>query len=134
MPLTALGVKHAKPKDKPYKLSDEKGLYLLVTPTGGKLWRFDYRFEDKRKTLSFGKWDEVELGEARQRRDAARQAISEGRDPAAPEVGKVDPKNYFEAVARDWHASAKIAWTPLRQVSSRPTRGGYLSSLGQGRH
>jgi integrase len=112
MPLTALGVKHAKPKDKPYKLSDEKGLYLLVTPSGGKLWRFDYRFEDKRKTVSFGKWDEVELGDARQRRDTARQAISEGRDPAAPEVGPVDPKNYFEAVARDWHASAKIAWTP----------------------
>jgi hypothetical protein len=41
MPLTALGVKNAKPKDKPYKLSDEKGLYLLVTPSGGKLWRFD---------------------------------------------------------------------------------------------
>ena len=55
MPLTALGVKSAKPQDKPYKLLDEKGLYLLVTPSGSKLWRFDYRFADKRKTLAFGK-------------------------------------------------------------------------------
>lgn len=112
MSLTALGVKHAKPKDKPYKLSDEKGLYLLVTPSGGKLWRFNYRFQGKFKTLAFGKWDEVDLGEARERRDAARRTLKEGRDPAAPEAGPVDPRNYFEAVARDWHASAKVAWTP----------------------
>ncbi len=60
MPLTALGVKNAKPQDKPYKLSDEKGLYLLVTPSGSKLWRFDYRFAEKRKTLALAsgmKWN-----------------------------------------------------------------------------
>jgi len=52
MPLTALGVKNAKPKAKPYKLADEKGLYLVVTPSGGRLWRFDYRYGEKRKTLA----------------------------------------------------------------------------------
>jgi len=61
MSLTALAVKSAKPTAKPYKLSDEKGLYLLVTPSGSKLWRFDYRYDGKRKTLAFGKWDRVEL-------------------------------------------------------------------------
>jgi hypothetical protein len=82
MPLTALGVKSAKPQDKPYKLSDEKGLYLLVTPSGSKLWRFDYRFADKRKTLAFGKWDDVELAGARERRDAARKSLWALRVPA----------------------------------------------------
>ncbi len=51
MPLTALGVKNAKPKAKPYKIADEKGPYLVVTPGGSKLWRFDYRYGEKRKTL-----------------------------------------------------------------------------------
>ena len=59
MPLTASGVKNAKPQAKPYRLSDEKGLYLLVTPSGSKLWRFDFRYENKRKTLALGKWDDV---------------------------------------------------------------------------
>ena len=113
MPLTALGVKSAKPKDKPYKLSDEKGLYLLVTTSGSKLWRFDYRFARKRKTLAFGKWHEVELGHARERRDAARKSLAQGRDPASDlDRGNPVVKNSFETVARDWHSAAKIAWTP----------------------
>jgi integrase len=112
MPLTALGVKSAKPRNKPYKLSDGHGLYLFVTPSGGKLWRFDYCFANKRKTLSLGKWNAVELGQARQRRDEARATLSEGRDPADTGARPDDPKNYFETVARDWHASAKAAWTP----------------------
>ncbi|MGA7674936.1 MAG: integrase arm-type DNA-binding domain-containing protein [Rhizomicrobium sp.] len=113
MPLTALGVKNAKPHDKPYKLSDEKGLYLLVTPSGSKLWRFDYRFADKRKTLAFGKWDDVELVRARERRDTARKSLAAGRDPAIGDVQEeAVVKHSFETVARDWHAAAKTAWTP----------------------
>jgi integrase len=113
MPLTALGVKNAKPRDKPYKLSDEKGLYLLVTPSGSKLWRFDYRFAGKRKTLAFGKWDDVELAQARQRRDSARQSLVAAQDPAVGEVPEeVVVKNSFETVGRDWHAAAETAWTP----------------------
>lgn len=113
MPLTALGVKSAKPRHKPYKLSDEKGLYLLVTPTGSKLWRFDYRFAGKRKTLAFGKWNDVELAQARNRRDTARQSLAEGRDPASgAEEEPAVIKNSFETVAQDWHAAVKTAWTP----------------------
>ncbi len=113
MPLTALGVKNAKPLAKPYKLADEKGLYLLVTPSGSKLWRFDYRYENKRKTLALGKWDDVELGQARIQRDAARKTLAEGYDPGVaptPETARV--QNAFETIGRDWHASAKGAWTP----------------------
>jgi integrase len=110
MPLTALAVKNAKPRNKPYKLSDEKSLYLIVTPSGGKLWRFNYRFQGKRRTLAFGKWDDVDLAHARQRRDEARKHLSDGRDPACPEEEPI--KNPFETVARDWHAAAKTAWTP----------------------
>jgi len=112
MPLTALGVKNAKPQEKPYKLSDEKGLYLLVTPSGGKLWRFDYRHENKRKTLALGKWDDVELSQARVQRDAARKTLADGYDPGIarmPETARV--QNDFETICRDWHASAKGAWT-----------------------
>lgn len=113
MPLTALGVKNAKPKAKPYKIADEKGLYLVVTPSGSKLWRFDYRYGHKRKTLAFGKWDDVELAQARDRRDAARKKLVEGIDPGAPEPPQTAViLNRFETVGRDWHASAKMAWTP----------------------
>lgn len=113
MPLTALGVKNAKSKAKAYKLFDEKGLYLVVTPGGSKLWRFDYRYLGKRKTLAFGKWDDVELAQARDRRDASRKKLVEGSDPGAPEPPqKAVVLDRFEAVGRDWHASAKVAWTP----------------------
>ena len=81
MPLTALGVKNAKPKAKPYKISDEKGLYLVVTPGGSKLWRFDYRYGEKRKTLALGKWDDVELAQARERRDVGTQETGRGWRP-----------------------------------------------------
>jgi len=113
MPLTALSVKNAKPKAKPYKLADEKGLYLVVTPGGSKLWRFDYRYGQKRKTLAFGKWNDVQLAQARDRRDAARKKLIEGIDPGAPTPPQTAVVlNRFEMVGRDWHASAKVAWTP----------------------
>ncbi|MBL6938190.1 MAG: integrase arm-type DNA-binding domain-containing protein [Alphaproteobacteria bacterium] len=113
MPLTALGVKNAKSKAKPYKLADEKGLYLLITPGGGKLWRFDYRHDEKRKTLAMGKWPDIELAVARERRDNARKRLANGEDPtAADKVEALAIASAFETVARNWHASAKTAWTP----------------------
>lgn len=112
MPLTALSVKAAKSKARPYKLSDEKGLYLLVTTNGSKLWRFDYRYAGKRRTLALGRWDDVELAQARERRDAARKKLAEGNDPSVIHPpGEATITNSFETVARDWHASARMAWT-----------------------
>jgi len=74
MPLTDRAIKKAKPADKPYKLADEKGLYLLVSATG-KHWRMDYRFDTKRKTLALGAYPTVSLVRARKKRDEARKRI-----------------------------------------------------------
>lgn len=76
-------IRKAKPKDKPYKLSDSGGLYLLVSPGGSRLWRFKYRYLGKEKLLSLGAYPEVSLARARKARDAAREKLAEGRNPAA---------------------------------------------------
>ena len=69
--LTVTAINQAKSKDKPYKLVDEKGLYLLIQSSGSKLWRMDYRFNNKRKTLAFGAYPDLSLAEARSKRDKA---------------------------------------------------------------
>jgi Arm DNA-binding domain len=81
MPLTDISAKSAKPKEKLYKLSDEKGLFLSVRPNGGKYWQMKYRFDGKEKILSFGVYPEVSLKEAREKRDSARKQIKDGVDP-----------------------------------------------------
>lgn len=106
--LSDIQARKAKPKDKPYKLTDEKGLYLYITPQGGKLWRFDYRYEGKRKTLSFGAYPDVGLSDARDKRDEARKLIAAGGDPAtqrkaAKAATAERTANSFEVIAREWH-------------------------------
>lgn len=105
--LTATEVSKVKPKDKAFKLADEKGLYLLVQATGGKLWRFDYRFDGKRKTLAFGAYPEVALADARNKRDEARKLIANEIDPSetkkAAKASKKDSlANSFEVIVREW--------------------------------
>jgi hypothetical protein len=78
MPLTDTAARTAKPKEKPYKLSDEKGLFLLVQPAGGKLWRLKYRFGGKEKLLSFGAYPDTGLKDARERREEARKLLVNG--------------------------------------------------------
>jgi integrase len=112
MPLSDTAVRNAKPKDKPYKLSDEKGLYLLVASVG-KYWRFDYRFAGKRKTLALGVYPDVSLKEARERRDEARKLIAQGVDPSAQrKATKTVLAETFEAIAREWLAKFSPSWTP----------------------
>ena len=82
MPLTDITAKSAKPKDKLYKLFDEKGLFLSVRPNGGKYWQMKYSFDGKEKLLSFGVYPEVSLKEARNKRDEARKKIKDGIDPS----------------------------------------------------
>jgi len=109
MPLTNAAVKAAKPKDKPTRLFDEKGLYLEVSPAGGKWWRFKYRFDGKEKRLSMGVYPDVSLKGARERRDEARRLLADGIDPSehrkALRTARVDrAANSFEVVAREWFA------------------------------
>ena len=71
MPLTDVAIRNAKPREKPYKVGDTLGLFLLVQPSGGKLWRVKYRIDGKEKKLAIGIYPQVGLAEARRRRDAA---------------------------------------------------------------
>lgn len=80
MPLTDSAIKTAKPQDKPYKLADGLGLYLLINPNGSRLWRIKYRVEGKEKTLSLGAYPDLSLVKARQRRTEARELLADGMD------------------------------------------------------
>jgi integrase len=115
MPLVDTAIRTAKPKDKPYKMADEKGLYLLVNPAG-KYFRFDYRFAGKRKTLALGVYPEVTLKVARERRDEVRKLIANGVDPGQQrKMTKLrqvaQAANSFQAVAVEWHSRNKHTWT-----------------------
>lgn len=122
--LTDAAIRTAKPKDKPYKLFDGGGLFLLVTPSkkgelpqgrGGKWWRLKYRFGGKEKLLSFGTYPDVSLSAVREKREAARKLIAQGVDPGderkatrATDSGE----GSFEAVAREWHGKyTKVEWS-----------------------
>ena len=83
MPLTDVAIRKAKAGEKTIRLADERGLYLEVSPAGGKGWRLKYRFEGKEKRLSLGVYPDVGLKEARDRRDAARKLLADGVDPSA---------------------------------------------------
>ena len=105
MALTDTAVRNAKPKEKPYKLSDSGGLFVIVRPNGAKWWRLKYRFGRKEKQLSLGVYPEVSLHQARRRRDEARQLLANGVNPSdqrkATHAGTVDgTADSFETVAR----------------------------------
>ena len=107
--LFATTVANAKPKAKDYKLSDGSGLYLLVRPNGSKLWRLNYRYMDKERTLAFGSWPEVTLADARSRRDEARRLLASGIDPSHQQKidaarARVEENDTFKTVALEWTA------------------------------
>jgi len=113
MPLTDPKIRSAKPAAKPYKLGDERGLFLLVNPQGGKWWRLKYRVDGKEKMLSLGTYPDVSLKEARTRRDEAREQIARGIDPSAErKASKAAEIGTFEAVARAWFGRNSIKWVP----------------------
>lgn len=109
--LTDTAIKAKKPTDKPQRLADERGLYLLVNPDGSRWWRFDYRIHGKRKTLSFGVYPDVPLKTARERREAARVEVAAGIDPSSKRKAvKQVSANTFEAIAREWFDKFKPQW------------------------
>lgn len=110
MPLTDIQLRKAQPSGKAYRLFDEKGLYLEVSPTGGKWWRLKYRFGGKEKRLAIGVYPETGLKAARERRDHARQLLTAGVDPSAAKQAEKASRaeagsNSFEVVAREWHST-----------------------------
>ncbi len=112
--LTDTRIKTAKPQEKLYKLTDERGLHLSVYPNGSKLWQMRYRFDGKEKTASLGKYPEVSLAQAREKRDQMRKQVASDVDPVqAQRQAKAEKKmaleNSFEAVARTWFDSWKAA-------------------------
>lgn len=116
MTLTVIEIKSAKPKEKPYKMADEKGLYLLINPNGSKLWKFKYRFAGVEKKLSFGAFPDVSLSAAREARDEARRQLTNTIDPgilknSIKRSKKMADENSFEAVAREWHAKFTPQWS-----------------------
>ncbi|MGP1678024.1 MAG: Arm DNA-binding domain-containing protein, partial [Burkholderiales bacterium] len=109
MPLTDTAIRRANPLAKPFRIADAAGLYLEVSPSGGKLWRFKYRFDRKQKLLALGIYPQISLASARQKRDEARKLLASGTDPgeqrkAAKAARDGLAANTFEVIGREWYA------------------------------
>ena len=118
MALTDTQVRSAKPREKDYKLGDEKGLYLYVTTRGARVWRMKYRFGGKEQRLIFGPYPEVSLAQARGHCEDARRLLREQRNPAiehrklkASNIASADQT--FERVATAWHETQASRWAPV---------------------
>lgn len=116
MKLSDTAIKNAKPSEKPMKMSDGGGLYLEISPKGGKYWRQKYRFQGKEKRLAHGVYPDVSLKMARERCGEARRLLAEGVDPGVhkkrlKELEKEKNSNTFEAIAIEWHDKQSHVWT-----------------------
>lgn len=116
MKLNARQIETAKPKEKPYKLSDGGGLYLLINPNGSKYWRLKYRIAGKEKLLALGVYPDIPLASARTQREDARKIIAAGGDPNESKKEekaalRAITENTFEAVAKEWHHYKRSNWT-----------------------
>ena len=113
MALTDTAIRNAKPRQKPCKLSDTRGMYLEVAPAGGKWWRLKYRFQGKEKLISLGVYPDVGLKEARSRREEAKKLLASGVDPSAvrkaAKAATADA-DCFETVAREWFGKFSQGW------------------------
>lgn len=128
MPLCDVKIRNSKPKERPFKVYDAGGLFLYVTPSGGKLWRMKYQHAGKSKLLSFGAYPNISLSEARGKRDDARRQLADGIDPGAVKRARKQAQTAetetFEVIAREWHEKFKPTWTPehARTIISRLER------------
>ncbi len=115
MPLTNTAINNAKPDTKTVRMFDGGGLYLEVSPAGGKWWRLKYRYDGKEKRISLGVYPDISLKDARQRRDDARKLLANGVDPGenrkAVKAAKAESSaNSFEVVAREWFSKKAQSW------------------------
>ena len=133
MALSDIVIRNAKPGAKPVKLADGGGMFLLVTPAGGKLWRLKYRIDGREKLLAIGSYPEIGLSDARKRREDARSLIAKGLDPSREKQrekvkARVQAADTFNAIAAEYCAKRKRdgekGWSP-----ATATRSEYLLSL-----
>lgn len=133
MALTDVAIRNAKPGAKPVKLADGGGMFLLVTPAGGKLWRLKYRVDGREKLLAIGRYPEIGLSDARKRREEARSLIAQGKDPSREKQrdkvrSRINAADTFTAIANEYCAKRKRdgekGWSP-----ATATRSEYLLSL-----
>lgn len=111
-------IRAIKPRDKPFKLTDGHRLYLLVKPGGSKLWKWNYAYDGKQKTMAFGSYPVVTLNEARTKRDEGRAMLLDGKDPAIQKKLRIEAnlektRNTFELVAREWYETVKAQWARI---------------------
>lgn len=113
--LTDVQLRKAKPDAKGYRLADAGGLFLWVAPSGTKVWRMRYRFQDKEQTLVLGEYPTMSLSDARAERDAAKAVLKAGRNPANDKkierlIGRKQQEETFEVIAREWHEHQRPTW------------------------
>lgn len=128
-PLSDIQIRNAKPRERDYKLNDGLGLYVLVTKSGGKLWRFNFRLHDKNKTLALGAYPALTLTKARAKRDEARQNLAEGFDPGKlkqenKQQAQENQINTFQNLAEEWliHRKDNLAPRTLEMIERRLKR------------
>lgn len=140
MPLTDTAIRAAKPGQRPYKLGDSLGLFLLVQPSGGKLWRLKYRVDGREKKVGFGTYSEVSLAEARRRRDEARELVAAGKDPSREKQrGKIRSRelsqNTFAGIAAEYCEKRKRdgskPWAPATASRSEYLIGLLTPTIGR---
>ncbi|WP_234180362.1 tyrosine-type recombinase/integrase [Sphingopyxis sp. NFH-91] len=140
MPLTDIAIRNAKPREKPYKMGDTLGLFLLVQPTGGRLWRLKYRIEGREKKLGLGTYPDIGLSEARRRRDEARALIASGKDPSREKQREkvratLDAGNTFQAISDEYCAKRKKdgenGWSPATAKRSEYLLSQLRGSIGK---
>lgn len=133
MALTDVAIRNAKPGPKAMKLADGGGMYLLVTPAGGKLWRLKYRVDGREKLLAIGAYPEIGLGEARRRREEARELIALGKDPSREKQrekvrARIQAADTFKAICDEYcekrRRDGTKGWAP-----ATATRSEYLLFL-----
>lgn len=136
MALTDVAIRNAKPGAKPTKLADGGGMFLLVTPAGGKLWRLKYRIDGREKLLAIGAYPEIGLGEARRRREEARELIALGKDPSREKQrekvrARIEAADTFNAICEEYCQKRRRdgikGWAPATAIRSE-----YLLSLVRG--
>ncbi len=133
MQLSDVTIRNTKPRAREFKLADSSGLYLLFTPSGGKLWRLKFRVNGREKKLAIGSYPEISLSDARKRRDEARELLANGKDPSREKQrekvrSRLQAENTFAGIAAEYCEKRKRdgqrGWAPATAIRSE-----YLLSL-----